>query len=97
SRSPLMPDMPTLDESGLSGFDVSTWFGVAAPAGTPPEIVATVAEAIRGVLQMPDVQARFAEQGAEVVANTPDEMRSFMQSERQKWKSAIDSADVSIN
>ncbi len=97
TRSPLMPDMPTLDESGLPGFDVSTWFGVAAPAGTPPELVASLSDAIRKVLQMPDVQARFAEQGAEVVANTPDEMRSFMQSEREKWKSAIDSADVSIN
>lgn len=97
TRSPLMPELPTLDESGLTGFDVSTWFGVAAPAGTPPELVATLSEAIRKVLQMDDVKARFAEQGAEVVANTPEEMRTFMQSEREKWKSAIDLADVSIN
>ncbi|GAA0529171.1 tripartite tricarboxylate transporter substrate binding protein [Pigmentiphaga sp. GD03639] len=96
-RSPLLPKTPTLAESGLPGFDVSTWFGVVAPAGTPPEVVRKLNAAIVEVLKMPDVRQKFIEQGAEVVGDTPAQMAEFMRAERAKWKQAIDTADVTIN
>jgi len=96
-RSPLLPKTPTLAESGLPGFDVSTWFGVVAPAGTPPEVVRKLNAAIVEALKMPDVRQKFIEQGAEVAGDTPAQMAGFMQAERAKWKKAIDTADVTIN
>ncbi|RZS81306.1 Bug family tripartite tricarboxylate transporter substrate binding protein [Pigmentiphaga kullae] len=96
-RSPLLPKTPTLAESGLPGFDVSTWFGVVAPAGTPPEVVGKLNAAIVEALKMPDVRQKFIEQGAEVAGDTPARMAEFMRAERAKWKKAIDTAEVTIN
>ncbi|MDX3905186.1 MAG: tripartite tricarboxylate transporter substrate binding protein [Pigmentiphaga sp.] len=96
-RSPLLPNTPTLAESGLTGFDVSTWFGVAAPAGTPADIVQKLNADIAQVLKMPDVKQKFIEQGAEVGGDTPAQTAEFLEAERAKWKKAIDTADVTIN
>ncbi|WP_296469458.1 tripartite tricarboxylate transporter substrate binding protein [Pigmentiphaga sp.] len=96
-RSPLLPKTPTLAESGLSGFDVSSWFGVVAPAGTPDDVVNKLNASIAQVLQMPDVKQKFIEQGAEVGGDTPAQMADFMKAERIKWKKAIDTAKVTIN
>ncbi|GGX24058.1 MFS transporter [Pigmentiphaga litoralis] len=97
TRSPLLPKVPTLAESGLPGFDVSTWFGVVAPAGTPAEVVQKLNAGIVEVLKMADVQQKFIEQGAQVVGDTPRQMGEFLDAERIKWKKAIATADVSIN
>jgi len=97
TRSPLLPKVPTLAESGLPGFDVSTWFGVVAPAGTPAEVVQKLNAGIVEVLKMADVQQKFIEQGAQVVGDTPKQMGEFLDAERIKWKKAIATADVSIN
>lgn len=97
TRSPLLPNVPTLAEAGLPGFDVSTWFGVVAPAGTPAEIILKLNAGIVEVLKMPDVQQKFIEQGAQVVGDTPKQMADFLDAERIKWKKAIATADVSIN
>jgi len=96
-RSALLPEMPTLAESGLPGFDVSTWFGVVAPAGTPPEVANKIQAAIAQVLKMPDVRQKFIEQGAEAGGDEPARMAEFMKTERIKWKQAIDTAEVTIN
>ena len=97
TRSPLLPKVPTLAESGLPGFDVSTWFGVVAPAGTPAEVIQKLNAGIVDVLKMADVQQKFIEQGAQVVGDTPRQMADFLDAERIKWKKAIATADVSIN
>lgn len=96
-RSALLPKTPTLAESGLPGFDVSTWFGVVAPAGTPPDIARKLQADIARVLKMPEVRQKFIEQGAEAGGDEPDRMADFMKAERVKWKKAIDTADVTIN
>jgi tripartite-type tricarboxylate transporter receptor subunit TctC len=96
-RSALLPDVPALGEAAIPGFDVSTWFGVVAPAGTPPEIVQKINAAIVQILKMPDVRQKFIEQGAEVVGNSTQQMADFMNTERTTWKKVIDTADVTIN
>jgi tripartite-type tricarboxylate transporter receptor subunit TctC len=96
-RSPLMPNMPTLAEAGMPGFESSTWFGVVAPPGTPPAIAKKINADIVEVLKMPDVQQKFKERGAEIVADSPKEMLDFMAQERVRWGKVIDSANVTIN
>lgn len=96
-RSALLPDIPSLAESDLPGFDVATWFGVVAPAGTPAAIAQKINVAIQEALKMPDVQQKFRDQGAEIVGNSPREMTEFMDNERVRWKKVIDSAGVTLN
>jgi tripartite-type tricarboxylate transporter receptor subunit TctC len=96
-RSPLLPAVPTISESGLPGFDSSTWFGVVAPPGTPPEIAQKINVAISEALKLPDVQQKFIDQGAEVVGNSPREMSDFIANERIRWKKVIESANVTMN
>ncbi len=96
-RSALLPDVPTIAESGLPGFNSSTWFAMAAPAGTPPEIVQKLHAAIIEVLKMKEVQDKFSGLGADIVGNSPKEMQSFLITERQRWKKVIDDAGVTLN
>lgn len=96
-RSPLLPKMPTIAESGLPGFESTTWFAVAAAPGTPDDIVQKINNAIVEALKLPDVQQKFKEQGAEIVGNTPKEMAAFLDKERARWKKVIDSANVTLN
>ncbi len=96
-RSSLMPGIPTLSETVAPGFDVSTFFSIAAPAGTPVEITQKLNGAIREILAMKEVQQRFLEQGAEIVGNTPAQMSAYLEHERARWKKVIDSAGVKLN
>lgn len=93
-RSPLLPNVPTISETGLPGFDSSTWFAVVAPPGTPPEIAQKINGAIVEALKLPDVQQKFIELGAEIVGNSPDETADFIANERVRWKKVIDAANV---
>src|SRR5690606_22581743 len=79
-RSPLAPELPTLAESGLPGFEAVTWFAVAAPPGTPADIVAKLNAGIVEALKLPDVKRKFTEQGAQVVGGTPAETAAFFKS-----------------
>jgi tripartite-type tricarboxylate transporter receptor subunit TctC len=96
-RSPLLPKVPTVAETGLPHFDSSTWFAVVAPPGTPTDIAQKLNRAIVEVLNMKEVQQKFLAQGAEVVANSPKEMSDFVATERLRWKKVIDSAGVTMN
>jgi tripartite-type tricarboxylate transporter receptor subunit TctC len=96
-RSPLLPNMPTLSETVLPGFNASTFFAMAAPPGTPVEITQKLNEAIKDILKQKDVQQKFLEQGAEIVGNSPAEMNEFLANERARWKKVIDSAGVTMN
>jgi tripartite-type tricarboxylate transporter receptor subunit TctC len=88
-RSPLLPQLPTISEAGLKGFDISTWFGIFAPAGTPPDIVARLnAETVR-VLNTPEMKERLLLLGAEPVGNKPDELAAFVRLEIQKYAKVI--------
>lgn len=96
-RSPLLPAVPTMDESGYRGFEVSPWFGTLAPAGTPKELVARISRDTVKVLKMPKVRDRLLEQGAEAVGNTPDEFLQYIKSEVQKWAKVVKATGARID
>jgi tripartite-type tricarboxylate transporter receptor subunit TctC len=96
-RSPVLPDVPTTVESGLPDFIASAWFGLVVPPGTPSAVVARVnADAVEA-LKLADVQARFLEQGAEPVGNTPPEMAAFVKEEMARWQKVIQTANVTLS
>ena len=88
-RSPLMPELPTVAETGLPGFEVASWFGVVAPAGTPKEIVARLNADIVRIVSSADMRERFAGLGAEPHANSPEQFSQFILTEFKKWAQIV--------
>ena len=88
------PDIPTIAEAGVPGYEATQWFGVLAPAGTPREIVARLHAEIGRVLQAPDVRERLAGDGADPVGSTPDEFAAFLRSETAKWAKVVRNAGI---
>jgi len=88
-RSSAMPDVPTVAESGLPGFEASNWFGLMAPAGTPPEIVTRLNAEAAKALQAPDVREKLAALGFEIHSSTPQEFTTLLKSETEKWARVI--------
>ncbi|MEO7727776.1 MAG: tripartite tricarboxylate transporter substrate binding protein [Burkholderiales bacterium] len=93
-RTPLLPDMPTINEAGVPGYEVLTWSGICAPARTPQAIVARLNEAIVKGITSNETRGRFAAIGADVVANSPDDYRKFIAAELAKWSRVIKEAGV---
>lgn len=93
-RSSAAPDIPTVAESGVAGFEVTNWFGVAAPAKTPRAIVERLHSEIVRALNSADLRERLESQGADVVGNTPEQYTAFIQGEIAKWAKVIQSAGV---
>ena len=93
-RSAELPDVPTLSESGLTGFQVDAWSGVLAPAKTPPEIVAKLQREIARILHSPDTKARLASFGFEPVGNTPAQFAALIKAELMKWEKLIKDAGI---
>jgi tripartite-type tricarboxylate transporter receptor subunit TctC len=96
ARSSLFPDYPTIAESGLPGYDSLGWFGMFAPASTPPALVARISADLRKVLVSNDLKKRLAEQGAEPAPSTPDEFRTFVNSDIRKWLDLADKAGIKL-
>ena len=88
-RSPAAPELPTLDETALPGFEATTWHGVMVPAGTPSAIVAKLHDDIVAVLRTPEIAERLSSQGAEAIGNTPEEFASYIRSETAKWAKVV--------
>jgi len=88
-RSSLVPDLPTMTEAGLAGFDISTWFGLLAPAGTPREIIMKWNEDVVRVLKSPDMKEHLAAQGAEAAPDTPAEFAAFIARELERYKKIV--------
>jgi tripartite-type tricarboxylate transporter receptor subunit TctC len=88
-RSPLMPELPTVAEAGVRGFEVTGWYGVFVPARTPPPIVAKLNADIVRILKLPDVSERFAAEGAELVGNTPAQFSAYIAGEIAKWSRVV--------
>ena len=93
-RAPATPNIPTVAESGLPGFDVTTWNGVSAPAKTPRAIVDRLNSEIVRALNSPDLRERLMTQGADPVGNTPEQYTAFIQNEIIKWAKVIQAADI---
>src|SRR5690606_7277789 len=88
-RATALPDVPTIAESGYPGFDISTWYGFWAPAGTPEPIVAKLAEHAAMALKTPQVRERYAAMGAEPVGSSPAEFAAYNLSEGEKWAEIV--------
>ncbi len=88
------PDIPTVAESGVPGYEASNWFGVSAPAATPREITQLLSASIARALQQPDTRARIAADGAEPVGNTPEEFSAYVKSETAKWAKVVKRAGI---
>jgi tripartite-type tricarboxylate transporter receptor subunit TctC len=93
-RSRAAPDIPTISEAGLPGYDLSPWFAVWAPAGTPKEIIGKLSKSIVAILNMPAVRERLLNDGADLVGSTPEELGAYMQSENGKLSKVIKQADI---
>ena len=93
-RIPNLPDIPTLDEVGVKGFESGTWNAITAPPKTPPAIVAKLNEAINGVLKSPDVQDKFAKINLHAAGGTPAHAAAFVKNETQVWGEVIKEAHV---
>jgi tripartite-type tricarboxylate transporter receptor subunit TctC len=95
-RSPAVPDLPTIAEAGVPGYDATAWFGLVAPAGVPRPIVAKLAGETQRILRLPDVAERLSGLGAEPVGNTPEQFAAFIKAEIAKWKKVIQDAKVEL-
>jgi tripartite-type tricarboxylate transporter receptor subunit TctC len=93
-RSTLYPDLPTLDEAGLKGFNLDAWAGLVAPSGTPSEIVTKLNIALRKVIDSPQVQAKFKNVGFEGFSSTPQELGDYMKAELAEWGKMVKDAGI---
>src|SRR5207244_2883607 len=94
TRLPSLPQIPTLDESGVKGFDASGWYGILAPAGTPREIVAKLNAEIRRIMQTPDLRARLDNEGAIPAAGSSEEFAAFIVTEIARWGAVLKRAGI---
>lgn len=95
-RSPTLPGLPTLDEAGLKGFDVSVWGGLAVPAKTPRELVTKLHAQFAGILALAEIRERFKAAGAEPVGSTPREFSKFLRTEIEKWAQVVKQAKIRV-
>lgn len=93
-RMPALPELPTIDESGVKGYDNSSWSAVAAPAGTPKEIVARLNGELNQILKLPDIQERSAAGGAVIIGGTPEQFGDYLKSEIAKFARVVKDAKI---
>jgi len=94
TRSPVLPDVPTVDESGLKGYEVTAWIGLAAPPGTPQPVVMRLNEALNRTTQDPKVRESLVASGATVIQGTPEAFRDFVKAETVKWAPVVKRANI---
>lgn len=95
-RSPQAPELPTIAESGVPGYEVTNWIGMLAPAATPRAIVLKLNREIVAILNAPDMKERFRTQGVDLVGSTPDEFAAFIRSELAKWRKVVDESGAKV-
>jgi tripartite-type tricarboxylate transporter receptor subunit TctC len=88
-RASIAPELPTLDELGLKGFDTGTWYGLYAPTGTPKQVIATLSRSANEALQSEDVLTAFKPQGIDALGGTPGQFAAYVRSEIDKWKNLV--------
>jgi tripartite-type tricarboxylate transporter receptor subunit TctC len=94
-RIPALPDVPTAAEAGLPGWEASSWFGLVAPAGTPPAIVKRLQSEVAKAVKSPTVQ-KLSERGMRLIGDTPEEFGAFIIAERKKWGEIVKAADIKV-
>jgi tripartite-type tricarboxylate transporter receptor subunit TctC len=93
-RSPLLPDVPTVAEAGLPGYEVRSWYGIVAPAKTPKSIIARLATEVAKIARKPEAKARLAGQGLDLIGSTPEEFDALIRAEIEKWAKVLKAAGV---
>jgi tripartite-type tricarboxylate transporter receptor subunit TctC len=96
-RSPALPDVPTLDESGLKGFDLGTWFGILAPAATPREIVTRLNTELVKIINSAEFRKKMADIGADPIGNTPEQMARQIKDDTERFAKLVKDAKVAID
>jgi tripartite-type tricarboxylate transporter receptor subunit TctC len=96
-RTALLPDLPTVDELGLKGFDATTWHGLVAPAGTPKEVIDTLSFALTTALKDPATQKALFDLGVDVVGNSPKEFEAYIKSEIPKWTAVVKASGANVD
>lgn len=96
-RAPLLPEVPTLKEAGIEGVEVPLWFGLLAPAGTPREVIATLAAGVQRAAKDPEMRKRLEEQGGEPVGSTPEEFAALLREEVTKWAEVVKVSGAKAN
>jgi tripartite-type tricarboxylate transporter receptor subunit TctC len=95
-RSPVLPDLPTLSQAGLTGFAADNWFGIMVPAGTPKDVVAKLNADIVKALDSAEVREIITRQGGEVMGSTPEQMEAQIRSDREKWGKVVRESGAKI-
>ena len=93
-RSSAMPELPTISEAALKGYDAATWGGILAPAGTPKDVVAKLNVAVNAALQAEDVKARLTGVGVQIQGGTPEQFGKVIQTEVDKWAKLVKEAGI---
>jgi tripartite-type tricarboxylate transporter receptor subunit TctC len=96
-RHPLLPEVPTMDEAGLPGFEMLSWQGLFAPAGTPREVVARISAEVTRAMESPDIKDFFAGQGFIVGASSPAEFDALIRTEVPRWKTVVEKAGIKLD
>jgi tripartite-type tricarboxylate transporter receptor subunit TctC len=96
-RTAILPDVPTIDELGLHGFDATTWHGIVAPAGTPKEIIEVLHRATVEALYDPAVRQLLAQLGVDIVGDTPGEFAAYIKAEIPKWTAVIKASGAKLD
>jgi tripartite-type tricarboxylate transporter receptor subunit TctC len=94
SRLPTFPDVPTLDEAGVRGYESSVWYAMAAPKSTPPAVLQLLSTTTQAILQEPAVVERVKQLQGIVMGGTPEDATRFFNQEAHRWKAVIDTADI---
>jgi tripartite-type tricarboxylate transporter receptor subunit TctC len=93
-RSPLLPEVPAFKELGVPGMEMSNWFGVVAPKGTPAPVIAKLNLAINKAIREPDMAEKSSSQGNEVVGGTPEEFGAFIRTESERWSTLVKTHNI---
>jgi len=94
TRSPALPDLPTIAEAGVPGYQATNWWGIIAPAGTPKEVVEKVRAALAAAQDSTETQKRLESEGADIVRMSPDEFGAFMVREMDKWGKVVKESGI---
>jgi tripartite-type tricarboxylate transporter receptor subunit TctC len=93
-RSPFLPDVPTVAEAGVPGYEVTSWNGIFAPLATPPAIIDTLNKAVHEIVALPDLKQKYADLGIEAQASTPAELKARLEADIRKWAAVIEKAGI---
>lgn len=96
-RSPLMPELPTISEAGLRGFEVNTWYGVLGPAGLPRDVVSRLNAALLKGVEQPAMRARLVEQGLDIIGSTPEQFARVIAEEKEKWAKVVQQSGARVD